>query len=311
MQASASYQDIKILGAEESGDLPEMAALRALSIDIETLVPASLKVPHPKQEQVIQIACTVSRRYYSSVATSHGDHPEPPFYRCIFTLDTCAAIAGSDVFSFQSEKELLSSWRQFLLDMDPDVIMGHNILKFDIPFLLLRAEHLGLDDFGYLGRRKDLKSRYPVEFSEKIRPGEETFSPVIPGRLTIDLLHWARRHVKDPKVKGACKLETLAQEHLNSGKEGIHFTEMTKLQMGEGASAETRRELAVYCLKDAYLVQQVCDKLRCVEDFYVPTARGHCVPITWVTTQSPSLLQAMKKVCDAKGGYLVADVMRW
>ncbi|KAF6755771.1 delta DNA polymerase [Ephemerocybe angulata] len=307
LELLSSYEDIELVSDGDRSTLPEIAPLRVMSMDIETMVPPSNGFPRPTQEQVIQIACTVSLRRYSTNAETAAEF-EQPFFRCVFALDSVAKIPGCQIFSFEDERDLLSEWRKFVINMDPDLIVGHNILKFDIPFLLLRASHLGLKDFALLGRQKDRRSTYRVEFKVEIRDKEETFSPVIPGRLVIDILHWARRNIKGTGT-GLRTLETLSNKYLGSSKEGIKFQEISGLQKGETASAETRRELALYCLKDAYLAQQLCDKLRCLEDFYLRTSLDHHIPITWVTTQLPGFLQTMKKVANAKGEYIIADKM--
>jgi DNA polymerase delta subunit 1 len=49
-----------------------------------------------------------------------------PFVRNIFTLKSCAPIVGSRVFSFDTEKELLTAWRDFVQQVDPDFITGYN-----------------------------------------------------------------------------------------------------------------------------------------------------------------------------------------
>ena len=46
----------------------------------------------------------------------------------MFTLSTCAPIAGYNVYSFGSERELLGAWA--------------NIVNFDLPYLLNRADFL-------------------------------------------------------------------------------------------------------------------------------------------------------------------------
>lgn len=307
LELLSSYEDIELVSGGDRSTLPEIAPLRVMSMDIETMVPPSNGFPRPTQEQVIQIACTVSLRRYSTNAETAVEI-EQPFFRSVFALDSVAEIPGCQIFSFEDERDLLSEWRKFVINMDPDLIVGHNILKFDIPFLLLRASHVGLKDFALLGRQKDRRSTYRVEFKMEIRDKEETFSPVIPGRLVIDILHWARRNIKGTGT-GLRTLETLSNKYLGSSKEGIKFQEISGLQKGETASAETRRELALYCLKDAYLAQQLCDKLRCLEDFYLRTSLDHHIPINWVTTQLPVFLQTMKKVANAKGEYIIADKM--
>lgn len=47
-----------------------------------------------------------------------------------------------DVKYFKTELEMLISWFDELYQIDPDVITGFNVLKFDLSFLHLRAKHL-------------------------------------------------------------------------------------------------------------------------------------------------------------------------
>lgn len=169
--SSHSYEDVKPLSERERQQLalPPNAPLRVLSFDIETMVPKDNSFPNPIRESVIQISSVVARRCckpavfflhngmgtqltYPHLLDPSNGLPEDPFFRCVFTLNTCAAISGCTVFSFRDEVELLNEWRKFMISMDPDVVAGHNILRFDIPYLLLRAAQHGLEDFKVLGR---------------------------------------------------------------------------------------------------------------------------------------------------------------
>jgi len=51
---------------------------------------------------------------------------------------------------------------------------------------------------------------------------------------------------------------------LNEQKEDVHHSIIADLQHGD---PQTRRRLAVYCLKDAYLPQRLLDKLKCVYNY--------------------------------------------
>lgn len=53
--------------------------------------------PEPDKDPVIQIA---------SMVTNQGE--SSPVVRNVMTLDTCAAIIGSEVMSFKTEEELLT-----------------------------------------------------------------------------------------------------------------------------------------------------------------------------------------------------------
>jgi DNA polymerase delta subunit 1 len=37
--------------------------------------------------------------------------------RNVFTLNTCAAIAGADILSFTDEGEMLEAWKEFLIEV--------------------------------------------------------------------------------------------------------------------------------------------------------------------------------------------------
>lgn len=56
--------------------------------------------------------------------------------------------------SFQKESDLLLKWREFIEEVDPDMIIGYNTTNFDFPYLLDRAEALKVEDFPFLGRIK-------------------------------------------------------------------------------------------------------------------------------------------------------------
>jgi DNA polymerase elongation subunit (family B) len=77
-----------------------------------------------------------------------------PFIRNVFTLNTCSHIVGSQVISFNNEAEMLQKWRDFVEQVDPDLIIGYNIANFDFPYLLDRAKALKANQFPYLGRLK-------------------------------------------------------------------------------------------------------------------------------------------------------------
>ena len=77
----------------------------------------------------------------------------------MFSYKKCADIVGVDVHSYEDEKKMLSEWRNFIIDCDPDIITGYNISMFDIPYLLQRAEILKVKNFGYLSRIKNNLSK--------------------------------------------------------------------------------------------------------------------------------------------------------
>jgi DNA polymerase delta subunit 1 len=70
--------------------------------------------------------------------------------------------------------------------------------------------------------------------------------PTLPGRLSLDVLHYVSKNYKFSPPAGAYKLGAVSARFLDQNKEDIHFSMITKLQNG---TSESRRRLAIYCAK--------------------------------------------------------------
>ncbi|KAF5309349.1 hypothetical protein D9611_014024 [Ephemerocybe angulata] len=300
LEFSASSEDVKVTERQKRLTLA-MAPLRFLSFDIETMVGEPVKQPNGKYERpfpkavteaVIQIGCTVSRRNSSADGTV-----EPPFLRCVFALDKCADIPGAKVYCFSDEKILLKEWSRFVREIDPDVVLGFNSLKFDLPYLLQRARILGLPDFGKLGRFKE----GTIKYLRNDLPYTWQDVPYFVGRLNVDVLHCARRK-NCPGTDGSFKLQHLSERFLGDGKEGVSFNMIPVLQKGD---PDTRKTLAIYCMKDAYLAQQLCDKLDGVQH-YMEMVRKHHVPFIWLTVRE-NTSQVTNRLREAGERHIVED----
>ena len=81
--------------------------------------------------------------------------------------------------------------------MDPDVMIGYNILNFDFPYLVTRAKTLGLKNFFFWGRIRGtpLQMR-DAQFSSKAY-GTHAYKDIsIEGRVQFDLLTAIQRDHK-------------------------------------------------------------------------------------------------------------------
>ncbi|KAJ7486195.1 ribonuclease H-like domain-containing protein [Mycena galericulata] len=269
---------------------PSETAWRILSFDIETTVPEDNTFPKYTQNAVIQIANMLTR----------SGEPQP-YLRAVFTLGTCSTIPGAEVHEFSDEPSLLLGWRDFLLDNDPDLITGYNIARFDLPYLLFRAKHIGLGEFPYLGRLT------VVETIPRTLNHSWQDAPMIPGRLLFDVYKYARDHIPQKGGAGSLKLGRLCWEYLDERKEDdVDFTMNNRLQAG---GPEDRYRLAVYCLKDAYLPQRLidCAKLKCLEKTIV-AARATGVPFNIYSIYGPTLPDAWRLKVAREEGRLIRDV---
>ncbi|KAL1921871.1 uncharacterized protein VTP21DRAFT_10513 [Calcarisporiella thermophila] len=260
----------KIISHAPEGDWQKIAPLRILSFDIECAGRKGI-FPEAEVDPVIQIA---------NIITVYGQ--DQPLIRNVFTLGSCAPIVGAHILSFEKEEELLQKWSEFIAEADPDIVIGYNTANFDIPYLLDRAKSLKVDSFPFLGRLRGVRSEArDSRFSSKAYGTRDNKHTNLDGRLQIDLLQVMQR---DYKLR-SYTLNSVCAHFLDEQKEDVHYSIITELQNGND---ETRRRLAVYCLKDAYLPQRLMDKLMCLIN-YMEMARVTGVPFSYLLSRGQQI----------------------
>jgi DNA polymerase delta subunit 1 len=261
-----------------------MAPLRILSFDIECAGRKGV-FPEANQDPVIQIA---------NVVTRYGE--KKPFVRNVFCLDTTSLIVNTQIFEFDREETMLKKWRDFLEQVDPDIIIGYNICNFDFPYLLDRAKQLKVADFEKWTRLPSVKSQAKdTNISSKQMGNRDTKATNTNGRLQLDLLQLVQR---DHQLR-SYTLNSVCAQFLGEQKEDVHHTMITELFNG---TPESRRRLAVYCLKDAYLPQRLMDKLSCLEN-YTEMARVTGVPFNFLLARGQQVKfvsQLFRKALEQK-----------
>lgn len=199
-------------------------------------------------------------------------------HKVVFALNTCAPIVGATVLSFTSEAVMLVAWARFVRAVDPDVLTGYNIVNFDLPYLLNRAEALKVGAFPFLGRivggRTKMRS---VQMSSSAFGRHESKAFTLDGRVMMDMLQVMTR---DYKLR-SYSLNSVAATYIGEQKEDVHYSIITQLQAGD---AYTRRRLAVYCLKDAILPQRLMDRLLSLTN-YMEMARVTGMPLGWLLSR--------------------------
>ncbi|KAH7105874.1 DNA polymerase family B-domain-containing protein [Auriculariales sp. MPI-PUGE-AT-0066] len=257
IELQIKYSDL--IAHQPDGDWSKLAPLRILSFDIECAGRKGI-FPEAKVDPVIQIANMVTRQ---------GE--DKPFVRNVFTLNTCSHIVGSDV-----------QWAEFVRTVDPDVIIGYNIANFDLPYLLDRADALKSTNFHQLGRIIATKAKVGTSrFSSKAYGTRESKEVIFDGRLQVDILQFMQREYK----LRSYTLNAVSAQFLGEQKEEVHHSAITELQNG---TPDSRRRLAIYCLKDAYLPQRLMDKLMCFIN-YTEMARVTGIPFKDLLTRGQQI----------------------
>ncbi|KAH8916412.1 ribonuclease H-like protein, partial [Atractiella rhizophila] len=269
------------------GEWSKIGPLRIFSYDIECAGRKGI-FPDPKHDPVIQIACMVTRQGESA-----------PFVKKIFSYGTCAHIAGAEVAQCDTEEKTLSRFQRFIRDVDPDVVIGYNTSNFDMPYLMDRAKELKVKNFAKLGRLRDVNVEVKeTHFSSKAYGTRDSKETHLDGRLQLDMLQVMQR---DYKLR-SYTLNAVCANFLGEQKEDVHHSDITTLWNG---THETRRRLAVYCLKDAYLPQRLMDKLMCFIN-YTEMARVTGIPFNYLLSrgQQIKVISQLFRKANAEG-YLV------
>jgi DNA polymerase II len=148
--------------------------------------------------------------------------------------------------SFQTEADLLKRFKELIVQLDPDIITGWNVIDFDLNYLRQRFRK---NDVHFIFGRTDWECKLRIE-SEFVR----TSKAEIPGRAVLDGINI----LKESFIRlDDYKLNTAAH----------HFLNDSKLIQSDDRGEEIRRlynedqeKLIAYNLKDAKLVLQILEE---------------------------------------------------
>jgi DNA polymerase II len=143
-----------------------------------------------------------------------------------------------------SEKNLLNRFIEWFNYINPDIIIGWNVIGFDLMFIERRANQLGI-------ALKLARGNNNISIGSRKSGG---YFAEIPGRIVFDgpiILRSSFYSFED------YKLETVAQEILGKGKL-LSFN--SKQEEIDELFEKDKRKLAEYNLQDAVLVSEIFEK---------------------------------------------------
>ena len=183
----ASWNDINPV------NIPETVIVypTIVSFDIETYsTNHNSKMPDPliAENEVFQISFHSMRYSGKSYVTE----------KHLLSLKECPPIDDTDVRNFSSEKNLLVGFSNIMQEIDPDILVSYNGLKFDWGYLITRAEICGVYmKFAKLGRIEGERAFIVRKKWESSAYGKQNFNYLVPqGRINIDMLPEIERNYK-------------------------------------------------------------------------------------------------------------------
>ena len=168
-------------------------------------------VVHLVGDPVIQIGTTLTRGQQSA-AESTEKH--------LFVFPDCAPIPGIQVHAYPTEKEMILAWFEWMIRVNPDILIGYNVFGFDESYLWARAEELRLiqsnSPIHMFNRLFELAGEMKLEekfLSSSAMGDNRMYIWTTHGRLQIDMFHYIKRN----NVLPSYKLDEVTK-HFMSGK---------------------------------------------------------------------------------------------
>jgi DNA polymerase elongation subunit (family B) len=159
------------------------------------------------------------------------------------------------------EAELLRRLTARIAALDPDVIEGHNVIDFDLPYIAQRAEQLGVPlTWGRGGQRMWLQEK-----QGRLKVGARLLPSVrihLHGRHILDTYQQIQRFDAEGKLESYALKPVM--ESLGLVREGREFVDRTDIA---GVWERDPQRLAAYCLDDARDVRTLAE-LVTPTDFY-------------------------------------------
>lgn len=233
-----------------------------LSFDIEAYSHAPGKFPDAghQEDKVFMISCVFFR--------DDGDG----FSReVLLTLGNPRdEDVGAECIRFRTEGELIEGFSKIIQEMNPQIITGWNILRFDIEYLISRSKITGdYDQLGLAGMHKS-RGHYgdpkEINWSSSAYGNQKIKYLEWEGRVIIDLLPFVKR---DHKLDNY-KLDTVGKHFLGGdGKEDLSANELFKcydVGIKDKKNINTpkaRKSVGIagkYCMVDSKLVARLFRK---------------------------------------------------
>lgn len=160
---------------------------------------------------------------------------------------------GEHISVFRDEKHMLQAFCLRIVEWDPDIITGWNVIDFDFNMIAGRIKQHGISF--QIGR-----SDTPAAFL----PGEKGRSNtvIVPGRQVIDAVRLVRAA---PTRYSDYTLETVASAELGRGKILEQRRDENKLEAIVRMYHDDPIGLCRYCLEDARLVLDILEKTGLVD----------------------------------------------
>jgi len=187
--------------------------------------------------------------------------PDSEKTQVLLSLGALDPLENTTVVTFASEKELLMGFIKHIKKYNPHVVIGYNIFQFDLPYMLRRAERLGVQgEFMRLGMMRIKEDKLVrVNWASKAYSTQDFQYIDMYGRLMVDMLPVIQRNYKFASYK----LGTVADHFLGTTKDPLSPKDIFDCYLiGMKGGDLGRRALSIvgkYCVKDSDITLRIME----------------------------------------------------
>lgn len=299
-----SYKDLHKVHDKEMIPKPYM-----MSFDIEVNSSNINMFPSAEKpgDKVFQISCIFSRQ------------SEENYKKILLTLGTpLQKSVGNDVIiqTFKTEHHLLIGFSKLVTEENPQILIGYNILGFDLPYLINRSKlHHITNEFNTMGCIKDkMCEEKKLSWSSSAYKNQQFEFIDLDGRILIDLLPVVKRDYKFDQYN----LKKVSTFFLGETKDPLSAKDIFKCyRKGMKGDEKGHKALGIvgkYCIQDSVLVTKLFEKIQTWVGL-CEMAKTCNVPIFSLITQGQQIkvFSQVYKLCMEKNfivendGYIPKD----
>ena len=239
--------------------------IMGFDIEVNSSNPSAMPKAENNGDKIFQISCVFTR----DNTTQDNSEPEP----WLLTLgDTDQELVGENVklLKYKTEADLLNGFTKLIRKKNPNVIMGYNILGFDIPYMIARQKKEGCGrEFTTMGFNYKEATERTIKWSSSAYGTQEFQYLDAEGRIFVDLLPLIKRDYKldNYKLKTVSEFFLKGDTKADLSVSGIFkcYRIGTKKQPDGTYSLKSKKAIALcgkYCVQDSLLVVKLMKKIQ-------------------------------------------------
>ena len=293
--------NIQSTGWMDSGDACVRSHLAHVNIDLfcndwKTLKPVDIPETAPFVVASVDIECNSSTGKFPdadvkgdacfqiAVSLIHFGSDVPYDKTCFCYKKTDSNLEGSTIKSYDTEREMLLAFKEYLMEKDIDIITGWNIFGFDLEYIMKRAVMTKCDQTFYeMSKMKNHSCELSYKKLSSSALGDNTLKILpMPGRFIFDLFHEVKKGYK----LDSYKLDNVSKLYLGDNKIDMPPKEMFARFIEE--DPVKLREVAEYCIKDTLLPHRLLSKLSILVNL-LEMAKATWVPLCYLVERGQQI----------------------